>query len=375
MRLLDRYLLRELFIPLCYCLSGFLIFWISSDLFNELDDFQEKNLRFLDVVEYYFVRTPELLLTILPIALLLGLLYSLTTHARHHELTAMRAAGVSIWRIALPYLGVGFVFSLMFLAIKEVWAPSNAERIHAIENRRQVSSTNSQTASLFHRNLNFSNERDARVWHIGAYSPKAQAMLNPEIKWRQTDGTLRQIVAARAAWTNGAWHFYHVQEFQFSTVPGDPPKIATTNELVLAELSESPAQINSEIKVTGLMNSSRAAKSAELSIREILNYQALHPQLKPAQAALLNTQLHARLAEPWTCLVVVLIAIPFGAASGRRNVFVGVASSVFICFAYFILQRFGLALGTGGYIPGWLAAWLPNVLFGAIGIWWTSRAR
>jgi len=63
------------------------------------------------------------------------------------------------------------------------------------------------------------------------------------------------------------------------------------------------------------------------------------------------------------------------AASGRRNVFVGVASSIVICFAYFVLQQLGLALGTGGYIIPWLAAWIPNLSFGLLGLWMTARVR
>ena len=58
--------------------------------------------------------------------------------------------------------------------------------------------------------------------------------------------------------------------------------------------------------------------------------------------------------------MVVLIALPFGAASGRHNVFVGVASGIFICFGYFIFLQLGLALGAGGQLPPWLAAWLPK---------------
>ena len=87
MRLLDRYLLRELLVPLSYCLAGFLMFWISFDLFNELNGFQEKKLQPADIAEYYIVKTPELLVVVLPIALLLALLYTLTNHARHHEIT------------------------------------------------------------------------------------------------------------------------------------------------------------------------------------------------------------------------------------------------------------------------------------------------
>jgi lipopolysaccharide export system permease protein len=67
--------------------------------------------------------------------------------------------------------------------------------------------------------------------------------------------------------------------------------------------------------------------------------------------------------------VVVLVALPFGASTNsRRNVFVGVASSIFIVFAYFVFLRIGLALGTGGFIPPWLAAWSPNVFFALFGL-------
>jgi lipopolysaccharide export system permease protein len=72
---------------------------------------------------------------------------------------------------------------------------------------------------------------------------------------------------------------------------------------------------------------------------------------------------------------VVLIALPFGARAGRHNVFVGVASSIFICFGYFILQRITFGLGVGGYLPPLLAAWLPNLICGATGLSLLSQMR
>ena len=81
MRLLDRYLLRELLTPLAYCLGGFVVFWISFNLFSRLDDLQEAKLHLLDVIVLCMARTPECLVTILPVALLLALLYTLTHHS------------------------------------------------------------------------------------------------------------------------------------------------------------------------------------------------------------------------------------------------------------------------------------------------------
>src|ERR1700739_1476616 len=124
MRLLDRYLLRELLIPLGFCLCGFLIFWIAFDLFGAIADFQKHNLVFSDVAVYYLVRIPEFLVLILPIVLLLALLYALTNHARYNELPAMRAAGISVWRICMPYFVVGLVFSLGSFALNELCVPN-----------------------------------------------------------------------------------------------------------------------------------------------------------------------------------------------------------------------------------------------------------
>jgi hypothetical protein len=60
-RLLDRYLLRELLVPLGYCLGGFLVFYIAFDLIFQINRFLDAHLLFWDIVEYYVVTLPELL--------------------------------------------------------------------------------------------------------------------------------------------------------------------------------------------------------------------------------------------------------------------------------------------------------------------------
>ena len=147
-----------------------------------------------------------------------------------------------------------------------------------------------------------------------------------------------------------------------------------TNVLAMPEFTETPEEINSEIKI-GESKTLRAAKKADVPIMDLVYYLRLHPPLSCSDRAWLYTKLEGRLAAPWTCLVVVLIAIPFGAAGGRRNVFVGVASSIIICFVYFVLLQLGLALGTNGRLPPWLAAWFPNLSFGLAGLWLTARVR
>jgi len=373
MRLLDRYCLRELMVPLGYCLGGFLVFWISFDLLSELDELQRHHLGVFEVAQYYLVRIPETLVTILPIALLLALLYALTNHARHQELTAIRAAGVSLWRVCVPYLGVGALFGGALFALNEFVVPDAAEAANAVLTRHQAP-TPGELGPEWQRGLAFHNERDHRIWNIGAFHRLSGVMLSPAVEWRLADGARRRLAADRAVYTNATWVFYGVKELRYPPQGNLPSYKGETNQLVLTEFDETPEQINSEIKFVQL-NDARAVKRPRLSLQEILDYQRLHPTLNPRDRAKLQTQFQGRLAEPWKCLVVVLIAIPFGAPVGRRNVFVGVASSIFIGFAYFVVWSLSFALGTGGYLPPWLAAWAANGLFALAGMALTQRVR
>jgi len=365
MRLLDRYLLRELLVPFGYCLSGFWIFWVSCDLFAELGDFQRLQLTFADLLEYYAVKTPELLVVVLPIAFLLALLYALTNHARHHELTAMRAAGLSLWRLSLPYLGVGLVLSLALFALNELWVPRSVEETERILASHTTNAVK-QAGQKWERKLGFINTRQNRKWFIEAYNPETYEMIRPHVEWVLATGTRTEITAERAYFAEGHWVFTNVSERIFPAIRGEFPIYTETNLMVMTAFMETPAQIQSEIKVSRIRNF-REVRKAQLTIREILNYKRLHRD-DTSKDAMLDTKLHGRLATPWTCLVVVLIALPFGAVSGRRDVFVGVASSIMICFSYFVLGQLTLALGVSGQVPPWVAAWSPNVLFSATGI-------
>lgn len=372
MRLLDRYLLRELLIPLGYCLGGFLIFWITTDAFAELSKFQRYQLRTADIAEYYLVKTPEVLVTILPLALLLALLYALCNHARHHELTAIRAAGINLWRLALPYFLVAALLGAGLFALNEYAVPDGAEKAEAIMLRYDTGATNVQ--SHWQRSVVFNNQVEGRSWYIGAYHVPTYRMYRLHLEWRLQDGSRRQISAEHAYRTNGQWMLLDVEDVTIPAGMAVPPAPVRLESLLLPELSETPRLIVSEIKI-GRLSSIKTARRTYLNVAEIREYLRLHPQIDAQRQDLLLTMLHSRASAPFTCLVVVLIALPFGAASGRRNVFVGVASSVFICFAFFVLRELFVAMGGGGRLAPWLAAWAPNVVFGLIGIIQTQRTR
>jgi lipopolysaccharide export system permease protein len=369
MRLLDRYLLRELLMPLVYCLGGFVVFWISFNLFTRLDDLQEAKLHLWDVVELCAAWTPECVVTILPIALLLALLYTLTHHARHNEITAMRAAGVSLWRLCVPYFVVGFGASLVLFALNEIGVPRSSAWAERILNRYIHKSDDAP--NQFH---GFTNARANRIWIFNEYLPQTAEMSGSiVVNWTLPNGSIRKLYADRATYSKPGWTFSNAKEFEQASETGPVVPFLQTNELAMPDFDETPADIENEIKMSEYEGLHSRKLNIPLSV--LWEYLRRHPNLPPAEAGQLFTKLYGRLAAPWTCLVVVLIAIPFGTASGQRNLFVGVAGSVFICFTFVVLQQVGLAMGQGDRLPAWLAAWLPNLFFAATGLLLTARVR
>ncbi len=322
-------------------------------------------MRFLDYVKYYLATLPEVLAdNIIPVAFLLALLYALTTHSRHNELVAIRAAGISVWRLSVPYLSVGAVLGAVVLVLNETAAPNGAERARQILQAHKASGGDSESTGAVH----FRSDDGARDWVIdGGMNKETGELARPQIRWiRQQPGMPERVHAASAVFQDGQWVFSNADIWPWGI---DQSTVATNYHLALPE---TPSWIRLEIRFAGI-NRREAAKRPQLAIAELLTYLRMHPHLSPGLRAMYLTQLQGRIAAPFTCVAVVLIAFPLGARSGRRNVAVGVAAGIFICFGYFVAQRIFFGLGTGGIIPPTLAAWLPNAIFGAIGLFLMSR--
>lgn len=356
MRLLDRYLFRELFTPLVICLVGIQAFIAVFTVFGDSQKIQDSKLHFIGTIEYAVASSVDSVWIVLPVSLLLALLLTLSNFARHNEITAMRAAGISLGRICLPYFFVGFLMSIALFVLNEFCVPRSADWADRILTH-YVSKSSTST------HLGFRNDQANRTWVFDQLDVRKGELTVVEVDWFTQDGTKIELNADRAVYTNGSWTFFNAKEY-------GRYELMQTNVLAMPGFTETPREmrIASRIEQYERIGSHKT----NVPLVDILSYMRERPgEMSPW----LNTQLHERFAMPLTCLVVVFIAIPFSVASGRRNLFFGVAGSIFICFAFIVIQKISIAVGMGGHLPGWLAAWSPDFLFATAGIFLTARVR
>jgi lipopolysaccharide export system permease protein len=372
MRLHDRYILRELITPMAFLLGAFVILGVGVFFTKELETIQDKKLTVWEAAGYCATSLPAFFVVVLPILLLLTMLYALTRHARYNEITALRAAGISLWRVCAPYFIVGLAATAAYFAANEFAVPA-CDRWSAEILNRHVKPEGSKPGPKAAQNVY--NSRDRRNWQFSDFDPLSVRMANPTIQWSLADGSWRVVQADSASYSHGCWTFYGVRR-SISQMGGhgEPASGGTNSVLAVPELTETPKKIATLMKYADT-RTLHASGYADIPLADLWDLLRNKPDLSREDANAVQTKFYGRLATPWECFVVVLVAIPFGAPSGRRNIFFGVAGSIFIGFAYFILQRFSLAFGMAGHLPGWLAAWLPNLFFAAAGIVLTMRVR
>lgn len=352
MKLLDKYLLRTLLVPLAYCLSAFLLLYIVFDLFNNLSDFVEAGTPLRRIAQFYAYLLPSALFIIFPISLLLAILYALSTLTKTNELVAMRACGISLWRLMVPFVAVGLVVSMLVTIVNETIAPSCAYWTYKfLKAEKHKGNVDVFVANM----LGFVNAPANRDWMIGSFDTRTFKMQDVRLTQRYADGTSEKIQAANAEWLDGRWWFFEVVRQRYDKDGNPMGRVRFEPREEMADITETPVDFLNEIK-------DPLENPEYVSAREIRHFMRTH-RLAPSALARLQVNLHQRLAMPWTSLVVALFGIPLGAQSGRRGAFVGIVSAIFTFFIFFALVQFCSALGKKGSLDPVLAAWLPNIVF------------
>ncbi len=360
MKLIDKYLLRNLMVPLCYCLVAFSMIYIVFDLFDHMSEFIDAKTPLAGVVKFYILLMPSVLIFIAPVSLFLAVLYSLSHLTKNNELTAMRSCGISLLRIMAPLIGVGLAASLIVSVIHETIGPWSAywtDQFVRIQKHKDDQSVH--VASM----LGLVNEVKGRDWIIEEFDTRTYEMSNVTLTQKRDDGTAGRIRARQAHWMDGRWWFEELvtQNYDRDGNPMGPPQFELRREM--KDVEETPANFINEIKDPEF-----------LSAREILHFLETH-RLSDEKIAQRKVDFHSRLAMPWMCLVVVLLGIPFGAQTGRRGAFIGIVLALALFFGLYVLVNVGVALGKKGTLDPWLAGWLPNVFFFCIGCVLIYRMR
>jgi LPS export ABC transporter permease LptG len=354
MRLLDRYVLRHFLQAYFYCIAAFISIWFIFDVSDNISTFLDERVSRSLIAKYYLTQVPQILVILLPVALLLALLFCLGRMSRSNEIVSMLTAGVSVPRAIAPLLLVGLLTTGVSTALNYSLAPhadyAHKKLLEDPKSRRQQVGLVAQI---------FRNRTDSRTWFIQQFKPGENVFTTVHIVQQdENDNIVKNYIATSALYhpETSAWELQQVKVVQYDEA-GNITKTEVLASLVINDWSETPFRL-----------SSANVRAEYLSVPELRDYLSFNSDFPPTLLAPFATHLQYRLALPWTCLVIALIATPLGIGYSRRGILSSVAAAIILAFSMNFVAHLFLALGEGARIPDWAAAWTPNILFGALGL-------
>jgi lipopolysaccharide export system permease protein len=384
MRILDRYLIRQFLFVLLFSLTAFWLIFVIVDLVENLDKFIDRHATLLVVAKYYLFYTPYIVVLALPVAMLLSCLFSLGQMAKHNELTAMKSAGISLYRILSPLFVLSFVISLLTLVVGESVIPFTYQKM--METKTVEIEKGKRNLDLLLQDV-FVQGSGGIIFHLASYDTKAKMGTDVLVQRFEDNRIKEEIQAKKVNWTGNGWLFENGVEIVFSDSLASTPALDSVGR---TESSPPPTEkrivtgiekyeafdklLRLDLKIKPEALTKRQKKPDEMGYFELYQYVKVKErsgQLVAKEA----TDLDLKISFPLVNFIIVLFGAPIAANPKRSGLAIGFAISLFIAFVYYTLIRMAQSFGYSGKLPPLLAAWVTNILFALLGIVLLIRAK
>lgn len=353
MKLINLFLLKHFLRILTLSIGAFIGIYLLIDFFEKVSDFIDHKANAADYLSYLLNSTPIILVQILPLAILMTVVLTLGGLGRTNETTAMRACGISLWKIVQPFMGLALLLSILLLFLNEFIVPLNAKALNQL---LEVKLKGKQQLSLTRDEIWY---RDSgRIIKITLANQTQQRLEGVTIFNIDSNSVLRErFEAPQMIYRDGTWLAKQLEKRTFDPQSGD--LLSTeTDENVMLEIGRTPKDF-----------------AAEKNRNNELNFRQLWRMVKKLDEEGFDStrhrvDMHNRLAAPFTCLIMAFLGVPFALQRGRNsNIALGIGLSLAIGVVFFILQSMVTAFGYSAALPPMVSAWTSNIVFLMLGVW------
>jgi lipopolysaccharide export system permease protein len=352
MKQLDRYMLKQYLRSFFFIMLTFISIFLLVDLVQKIAQFLDNKLTFAEVVHYYWLMIPWMLHWCFPVSALLAVVFFFGQTNKFNELTAMKVGGLSLYRLAFPFLIFGLLLSMFsFFFEDRVVVPAQQEVTEFQQNNMKL--TTKSHDQKIHRQVYFQLP-DHQIFTIRRYNITNGRGRNAGLH-RVIDGKITErIDAKQVRWLEDKeeWMLLSVQDRIFD---GDSEAFKHYDTLIV-KLDVSPRELRQ-----------KSVPPEDMTFRQLIGFIDRSRQLG-METMRWETNLYFRTAMNFASFIVILIGIPMVTFQRRSGGYGGgVAASLILLFTFYVLLTFGKVMGVAGVMDPFWAVWLPNVVFIVIG--------
>ena len=361
-QLVDTYVLSNFLLYFAVILATFVSMFLVFNFFELTGDMIKNEIGLPTMFTYLFFLTPLFLYDLAPICVLVAVLANLGMLSKQNEVTAFRACGVSLFRLAMPILIVCTLLSGTLFAFDYYYLPAANRKQDKL--RDQIKHRPVQTYYRPDRKWTMGNGN--RIYYYAYFDPTTKEMADANVFELQpsTFQVMRQIRADRARWSPSAntWVF---ENGWFSDFKNNTAHRTSFPATTFPELNETPDYFLQEY-----------LQDTQMNFRQLGTYiHDLQQSGYGTDSVKLEIQLYRKFAVPLSALIMAMIGIPFGFLVGNRGAMTGIGVSIVIAMSYLVTSTLFKQIGEINELQPAVAAWAPNVIFGLAGLYFLLRMK
>jgi LPS export ABC transporter permease LptG/LPS export ABC transporter permease LptF len=359
-RILDAYVIREFLGTFLLVLASFVLLMLVFTFFELVGDILRNHIRLETVGAYLINLTPSMMYQIAPLAVLISVLVTFGVLNRNSEIVAMKATGISLYRLVVPVVCISATLAVCLYLFDEFYLPQANRRQEAlrstIKGRPPQTFLRPEQKWIFGE---FDKNEPNHIFYYQFFDRDQNEFANLSVFEFKPDtfSLTRRIFAARVFWNpdSHAWIFENGWKRDFNgaqVVEGSYQEFKQTS---FAEIHEEPGYFNKE-----------SLQSQEMNFGQLRRYISDLRQ-SGFDTMRLRVALWHKLAYPAVAVIMAVLAIPFALSMGRRGSLTGIAVAILVALTYWVMDGLFGAMGSVNDLPAALAAWAPDILFGLVG--------
>lgn len=362
MRLLDKYVLKQYLKTFLNIEMAFFVLFIVIDLFDRGPRLMRNGANTYNMVLYFVMRIPYLTVMTAPIAVLLSGLFLMSGLSKYHESIAIRAAGISIFRMTLPVMLFCMLFSGFMLWFADTILPkaqTYQDYIYHVKIKKGKISDVKMRSNISYKGNNNT------LYNIGFFDGYKNLLRDIEItKFNPETGLMqKRIKASQAIWKQNKWEFEKGGVFYFDE----------KGKNYKSDFFETTFLDSIEVKPIDFVRS--AKKPMQMNYSELKNYIKRLKRIGE-KTSQYEVDLFNKISFPFANFVIILFCVPLASTSVRsKSRGIIFLMGLIITFVYMSAMRISISLGYSGAYSPLTAAWLPHIIFFALGIYFVVKAE
>lgn len=354
---IDKLVLIELLPPFLFALGAFIVLVIFAGVMKPLLEFATRYGVGMDIFfRYFLLSLPQWIVYTFPMAMLTGAMLAVGRLSSNLEVVAMRAAGVSLYRLILPFLVFALILSGVTFVLSEQVAPYTNSQLQELKRRVILEKTGQVAEDRINLTL---YEKTGLKYVLVADHLEEKELTNLNLFYLDPEARNRNwyLQAKGATWTGDRWQFRNGTLYKFQP----------DGTVVTTSFAETSA-VNFDLSPGAIARHSK--DPSELTIKELKRVIAYQKEsgLTPSYVRRFETDYFFRFSIPLSTIFFVLIAVPLAIMPVRTTTPLGMGFSILVLLLYIFLLILSTQIGRSGVLPPYLAAWIPNLAVLLIGV-------